>query len=354
MKFSRTAGAAVVLAAVFTSATSTAIALPPPGGDPIIHCPKGYVPDGDGCRKLPPPPPVNNPVVSLDLARQTVDRGAVHVTGKATDADTSAPLTVRIAVDGTVVKTITANQADPPVATPGFFVAGGVTPSGHSYDVTVPAGGAAQQVCVTAVNVGSGADATTCRAIDRVIEFDGSSISYDFDHLQITDSSLEELDRVTNTNNTNVQQSTTISGQKNVVDTQGWSNSYGVKVTMSGSVGIPLISDFKVSVEGSATWTQNGSTQTSHQFAWSQPVLVPAKSKVEADIAVTKTTLNVPYILTGAYVYASGARVAGTNGGLFTGVNSHDLDITLTQTNLDGTPAAKPVQQPQASLLSER
>ena len=41
----------------------------------------------------------------------------------------------------------------------------------------------------------------------------------------------------------------------------------------------------------------------------------------------------------------------GTSGGVFTGVNGHDLDVTLTQFNLDGTPAARPVDQPPAALL---
>jgi len=31
---------------------------------------------------------------------------------------------------------------------------------------------------------------------------------------------------------------------------------------------------------------------------------------------------------------------------LFTGVNGHDLNVTVAQFNLDGTPAARPVEQP--------
>jgi hypothetical protein len=348
----RIAGAVLVTAA-FASIAPAAMALPPVGTDPIPHCPKGYVLDGDVCVKLPPPPPSISPVVTLETPRQTVDRAAIRVAGRATDADQpSATLTVRITVDGTVVKTLTANQADPPVATPNAFVA--VPPPtlpGHSYSAVVPAAPSAKTVCVTAVNVGSGSDSTVCKAVDAVVEFAGNSIGYDLDHLQITDASLESLDRVTNTNSTNVQQSTTISGEKTTTNTQGWSNTYGLKVTMSGGVKIPFISDFKVTVEGSASWTQNGSTSTTSKFAWSQPVLVPARSKVVATVAVTKTTLTVPYTLKGDYVYASGARVAGTNGGTFTGVNSHDLEVELTQFNLDGTPAARPVQQPQATLL---
>jgi hypothetical protein len=69
---------------------------------------------------------------------------------------------------------------------------------------------------------------------------------------------------------------------------------------------------------------------------------------------VTKTQLKVPYVMQGNFVYTSGLRVPGTTGGVFEGVNGHDLDVTLTQFNLDGTPAARPVEQPPAAMLTER
>ena len=40
------------------------------------------------------------------------------------------------------------------------------------------------------------------------------------------------------------------------------------------------------------------------------------------------------------YVYESGTLIPGTERGMFTGVNGHDLDVRLDQFNLDGTPAA--------------
>jgi hypothetical protein len=167
---------------------------------------------------------------------------------------------------------------------------------------------------------------------------------------QINSALLETLDKVTNTNSTNVQQSTTISGSKTVSETQGWSDTVGVKVTMSGGVKIPFVSDFKVTVEGTASFTQNGSTTTSRTFSWQQPVLVPAKSKVVATVAITKTTLTVPYTLTGNFLYASGTLIPGTTAGRYSGVNGHDLEVKLEQFNLDGTPAAKPVGQPAARV----
>lgn len=347
MKVHRIASIALLSAGALATTASAAMALPPPGDDPIIHCPSGYRLVDDVCVKLPPS---NNPVVSLSLARQTTDRSGIHVAGSASDADQpNTALTVKIRIDGVQVKTVTANLPDPGVATP--FAATSVTPAGHSYDVIVPALATAQTVCVTAVNVGGGSDTTVCKAVDAVVEFDGNSISYDLDRLQITDSSLESLDKVTNRNDTNVQQSTTISGEKTLEDVYGWSHTEGVKVTAEGHVGIPFVADDKVTIEGSLQFVQNGSSTTTRTFTWSQPVLVPAKSEVVATVAVTKTTLTVPYTLSGTYLYTSGARVAGTTGGTFTGVNSHDLNVILTQFNLDGTPAASPVQQPEPTLL---
>jgi hypothetical protein len=323
-------------AATALGGTGTALALPCPTCYPVPVPPPP-----------PPPPPSISPTLSVDLARQTVDRGAVHVVGWAADGDSPlTPLTVRISVDGGPATTTTANVSRPDVAT--AFPKFGAT---HGYDVTVPASANPQQVCVTAVNVGSGSDTKACHQVDDMTEFDAGGITYDTANASITGTHLDELDQVTNTNLTSVQQSTTISGSKTVTDTEGWSDSLGLKVTVSGGVSIPLIADGKVSVEGSATFTQNGSTSTGRTFTWQQPVLVPAKSQVVATVAVTQSTLTVPYSMSGNYVYGSGAKVSGTITGTYSGTNSHNLEVDLTQLNLNGTAAAHPVQQPKAKIL---
>ncbi len=300
----RLAGVAVAFAAALLAAPA-ALAIPPtgPDGPDLPPCPPGYERVGVKCVKIPePPPPTNLPVLTLETPRQSTDQATVRVAGRATDADKPAQaLTVRISIDGVLRKTMTANLPDPPIATPGVAkIVPPPTLPGHRFDATIPAAAGANQVCVTAVNVGpAGPNRTVCKNIDRVLEFAANGISYDIPNAQIVAANLETLDSVTNTNNTTVQQSTTVSGEKSVAETYGWKHTQGVKVTASAKVGIPFIGSTQITVEGSLNFEQNGSTTTTRKFAWQQPVLVPAKSKVEAHIAVTKTQLRVPYILPG-------------------------------------------------------
>jgi len=70
-----------------------------------------------------------------------------------------------------------------------------------------------------------------------------------------------------------------------------------------------------------------------------------------ATVTITHATITVGYTLTGDYVYNSGARIAGSLGGTYSGANSEDFQVTLVQTNLDGTPAAHPAVQQPATML---
>jgi hypothetical protein len=165
------ASVAIGIAAALASVTPAAMALPPSDTDPIPQCPRGYELVDDVCVKIPPPPPSISPVVTLDTPRQTIDRSAIRVSGRATDGDQpQAALTVKIRVDGVLVRTLTANLPDPPVATPYLATVPPQTLPGHGYNVVIPAAPTAQQVCVTAVNVGSsGSDRTACKPVDAVL-----------------------------------------------------------------------------------------------------------------------------------------------------------------------------------------
>lgn len=270
--------------------------------------------------------------------------------GWAADGDVpTTPLSVRIEVDGSAVQTITANASRPDVgaAYPKFG-------SAHGFDVTVPALPTASRVCVTAINVGSGGNRNWCVDVDQVVQFDALSVSYDTAHATIESSQLEQLDKVTNINNTSVQQSTEISGSKTITDTHGWSTSVGIKVTASTKVSWFGLAEGQISVEGSANFTWNGSHSEARTFGWRQPVLVPAHSRVDATVAITRSVLKVPFTFSGEYAYASGARAAGTVGGLYTGISSNDFEVKLTQFNLDGTRSLRPLRQPEPELLAIR
>ena len=298
----------------------------------------------------PPPKPVISPTGNLELARQTTERTAIRVAGWAADGDVpTTPLSVRVDVDGSAVQTITANVSRPDVgaAYPKFG-------SAHGYDVTVPASPTASRVCVTALNVGSGSNQTWCLDVDQVVQFDAYNANYDTAHATIESSQLEQLDKVRNTNDTSVQQSTEISGSKTVTDTHGWSTSVGIKVTATAKVSWFGLAEGQIAVEGSANFTWNGSHAEARTFAWRQPVIVPARSRVDATVAITRSVLKVPFTFSGEYVYASGARAAGTVAGLYTGISSNDLEVKLTQFNLDGTRALRPMHQPAPELLAIR
>ncbi len=335
-----------------------ALALPPvDDDDPIPHCPPGYILVDEICVKRPtppPPPPSNSPVPKIELARQTTDAQAVRVTGRATDADQpGAALTVHISVDGVHKRTVVANLADPPVATPGAAkIILPPTPGGHGFDATVPAAADAKNVCITAVNVGStGTNKTTCKDIDNVLEFSANSLDYNVALAKLKDAKLVELDRVDHTNATSVQQSTSIAGSKTTTDTHTWTKSGGVKVTVKTKVGIPFIGESEVTVEGSFNYTDTETVTTTKVFSWSQPVIVPARKRVVGTVSITETKLEVPYTVVGDYVYDTGFRVAGRVNGTYQGTDGHDLQVRLQEFNLDGSPSARPAPQPQAKLL---
>jgi hypothetical protein len=101
-------------------------------------------------------------------------------------------------------------------------------------------------------------------------------------------------------------------------------------------------------------FTWNGTHSEARTFAWRQPVLVPARSRVDATVTISRSVLKVPFTFSGDYVYASGNRAPGTVDGMYTGISSNDLEVKLSQSNLDGTPTARPVDQPKPELLELR
>jgi hypothetical protein len=318
-----------------------------------LAAPAQAVPNCD----VPVPPPAcvdgstASPLVSLDGAQQTVTKDGIHVWGWAADADAPTnALTVKFTVDGGASASVVANVSRPDVAA-AFPVFG----ARHGWDLVLPASAAGHSVCATAISVGGGANASACKQMDAIVGFQANAITYDTAHGVLSGATLAQLDRVTNTNNTDVQQSTQISGTKTVTDMEGWSQTSTVNVSLATSLhfSVPAVVDgtITLTVGLSSSYTSNGSTTTANTFTWQQPVLVPAHSTVVATVTVTHATVTVPYTMTGNLQYQSGALAPGALNGTFTGSESYDLQVAMTQTNADGTAATAPVRQPAATVL---
>ena len=330
----RLLGATVLSVSAFAFAASTAAANPP--GD--IDCPPGQAPVNGQCVDVGDPP-APGPTLKIELARQNTDRAGTHVRGYSTATGTTLAMSVQFKIDGVVKRSGTANVSRTDVGK-------------HGFDLTVPSGRDASQVCVVATNPENHGKTTACLGIDRVKQFDATSISYDVDHAVIEDSELVELDTVRNRNATALTQTTTVSGHHRLAETASWSDTQNLVVNATGKFDIPMVGELGVDVTDTSTFVQNGSTESSHRWEWEQPVVVAPESQVVAYITVTSSKLAVPYTLTGSYVYDSGAKVAGTlGGGTYHGVNGHSLYVDLQQLDLDGNPVSNPVPQPKPLLL---
>ncbi|WP_433040792.1 hypothetical protein [Dactylosporangium sp. CS-033363] len=113
-------------------------------------------PNGVGC--LPGPLRVS-PMGYLDEV--SASPAGVRVKGWAIDEDTTAPIAVRIALNGAVQPTLTASGNRPDVGAV-FPVYG----SAHGYDVTYPQPRGSYEACVVALNVAGGADTSLgCRTV---------------------------------------------------------------------------------------------------------------------------------------------------------------------------------------------
>ena len=308
-------------------------------GGALVAAPAGAIPGEplDPCRRIrcpepqpePEPQPSGNPFGSLDWAAQW-PAGGIATRGWAIDPNTTAPIDVQIHVDGVLVRTVTASLERPDVG-----AAHPASGSAHGFDVVVPAGLGAHTVCITGVNVGTGANTQIgCKAMDEIVNYEISSIQYHLGQAHLVARDVMGVYSTTVRNGTSIEQSSEISGATTVSESAGWSDRLGFKVSASAGVqvGIPVFSngEIRVTAEASAEFTWNGSKTWSSTWSWKQPVRVPAYTEVRAEVTLSKSRVSVPYTLTGRYVYRSGATFSGTLDGTYEGVNSHDLTVTLT------------------------
>lgn len=171
-----------------------------------------------------------------------------------------------------------------------------------------------------------------------------TNLVYQLDKAKVIPGDPDVIYNHPSTNSTSVAQTQTLSGSTAVNDTEGWSDTLGLKIGVKTSfeVGIPVIAEGKVEVsaEVSNAYTWNGSITTSNTWSWSANVVVPPQTTVLVNVAVAESTITVPYTITGTVLYTSGAKLTTSLPGTYTGLNAHDITTTYS------TPTGEAIQGP--------
>ncbi|HYG17257.1 MAG TPA: ETX/MTX2 family pore-forming toxin [Bacteroidia bacterium] len=183
---------------------------------------------------------------------------------------------------------------------------------------------------------------------DPVESYSANSLEYHLDQAKIEDTNIADIYSIQLENNTGQPQISTVSGTESTTETSGWSDTLGVSVSVSTSFkcGVPIVADGKVSlsVTVSNSYTWSGSESTSRQWSFNMPVSVPANTTYQAVMAVKVSKIAVPFTMSGGFTLKSGTYVPGASPGLYTGSNSHSLQITLNPIN-PGSSTATPITQ---------
>lgn len=175
---------------------------------------------------------------------------------------------------------------------------------------------------------------------DRVARIDAiSAIDYCLGAAKLVQSRPSDLYRETVRNAEARVQSSLIAGSVTVSDTAAWSDELEGEVDMAASFNtvVPVMQGGAVvlSQETSQPFARNAAITTAKTWGFNAPAAVPAKSSMTCLVAATRSTIAVPFTLTGVFTLASGNQVSGTLDGLYTGSNCHDLAVTLTTYELN-------------------
>ncbi|MES2262841.1 MAG: hypothetical protein V4724_30330 [Pseudomonadota bacterium] len=118
-----------------------------------------------------------------------------------------------------------------------------------------------------------------------------------------------------------------------VTESSSWTNSPAA--TLGADVeyrhGVPAISgdDFIMS-DDAVDYVANGASTRLTDWAFDTPYHIAPHTAMRAAIALTYSTVSVPYVLVGQLRFESGARVVGAIRGSYLGTNAHSLTASFT------------------------
>jgi len=183
------------------------------------------------------------------------------------------------------------------------------------------------------VNDPNGKNVWCSGSIDPIVDIEIVNITYDINNATIIHDSSLEIDRLYVKNDTDEEQTSSVSGGESITESRGWSDSLGVKigVTTTFKTGIPFVVEGKVTVsaEVSDTFTWNGSNTRTRTFTFTTPVKVPPHQARTCVVVVSSAMISVPYALDGYAVLKSGNKTPITVKGVYTGTNAHDVEVHI-------------------------
>jgi hypothetical protein len=189
------------------------------------------------------------------------------------------------------------------------------------------------------VRAGSGPDDSrgvvwASTVTDRVLSIEEVlHIEYDFSAACVLRTSPASQYTETVTNHAGVASVHTLAGSIAVTETSSWTNTPAA--TLGPDVEyfytVPAVSGDEFVMSDSAVfYVANAAATRMTDWAFDTPYTVAPHTSMRAAIALTYSTVSVPYVLVGQLRFESGARVVGAIRGNYLGTNAHSLTASFT------------------------
>jgi hypothetical protein len=157
-------------------------------------------------------------------------------------------------------------------------------------------------------------------------------IEYDLAEACVLRTSPANLYSETIHNHGNAISSHSLAGAVAITETTAWSNAVSARYCADTHFRAPvpvLDGDECILSDHGARFEPNGAQTTIRHWGFDTPVNVAPQGAVRASIAVTYSTIAVPYVLLGQLRFESGMRVLGPIRGAYLGTNAHSLTATF-------------------------
>ena len=169
---------------------------------------------------------------------------------------------------------------------------------------------------------------------DRVLSIeDVLHIEYDFSEACVLRTSPATQYSETVANHGGATVTHTLAGTIAVSETSSWTNNPPAELgpDVEYVYGVPAVSGDEAIMSGDAVgYVANAAATRLTDWSFDTPYNVAPHTSMRAAIALTYSTLSVPYVLVGQLRFESGARVVGAIRGNYLGTNAHSLTASFT------------------------